>query len=809
MSLSESIMIAMALLSSAIIAAGLFRKISIPYSVLLVIIGLALAELENLWAPMQALHEFRLSPELVFFVFLPALIFESGLSLDARRLMKDLMPILALAIPALLISTLLVGGALFFLIDLDLRVALLFGALISATDPVAVVALFKELGAPARLNVLVEGESLFNDATAIVVFGILLAMTLDGGDMGLVDVGAAIVEFLRVFIGGALVGVLIGLAISELLYRLQSPVSAILTMSIVTAYSSFILAEHYLHVSGVMATVTASLSLSIYGLTRIPTQVRPVLTETWEFIGLVANSLLFLLVGLSIDLQNLVQHAALILLAVVVVQLARAVSVYSMTPATTRLFRLPRVSMAECHIMWWGGLKGGLAIAIVLSIPETLAGRELLISLTLGVVLFTLLVNAWSIRPLMSRLGLDRLNADEESELDFAIHHASRESADLIASYNELGVVSDTIARKIRKDSTSKLGAPDRHASDQRDRRKAELAARHIEAETVEQLYRQGLISQYTLMDLRNSLQLGSDNHNGDKTPNIFQRIEMRILKSLREKNWAARLLARYQQRRLAFIIQRNIASALMARNVIQRLAQRDDLAPNARDTTLQQYEQHYAKRQQRLETLRNDFQDSFKRIEKVIFQRAALFTALATAEQDLHHGEIGVKAYNRVNERIKAKIEALDQNVASGELDVSQAIAATPLFGGLSEHALKQLARHAQSVNFLRGDIIIGEREKGDALYIVLHGQATASVGPPGAQRQLGSIEQGDFFGEMALLGEHVRTATVTANSAMTLLRLTRRDVLEAAQHNQEIQEELERASQARRNAPEATRGD
>jgi CPA1 family monovalent cation:H+ antiporter len=780
MSLSESIMIAMALLSSAIIAAGLFRKISIPYSVLLVIIGLALAELENLWAPMQALHEFRLSPELVFFVFLPALIFESGLSLDARRLMKDLMPILALAIPALLISTLLVGGALFFLIDLDLRVALLFGALISATDPVAVVALFKELGAPARLNVLVEGESLFNDATAIVVFGILLAMTLDGGDMGLVDVGAAIVEFLRVFIGGALVGVLIGLAISELLYRLQSPVSAILTMSIVTAYSSFILAEHYLHVSGVMATVTASLSLSIYGLTRIPTQVRPVLTETWEFIGLVANSLLFLLVGLSIDLQNLVQHAALILLAVVVVQLARAVSVYSMTPATTRLFRLPRVSMAECHIMWWGGLKGGLAIAIVLSIPETLAGRELLISLTLGVVLFTLLVNAWSIRPLMSRLGLDRLNADEESELDFAIHHASRESADLIASYNELGVVSDTIARKIRKDSTSKLGAPDRHASDQRDRRKAELAARHIEAETVEQLYRQGLISQYTLMDLRNSLQLGSDNHNGDKTPNIFQRIEMRILKSLREKNWAARLLARYQQRRLAFIIQRNIASALMARNVIQRL-----------------------------ETLRNDFQDSFKRIEKVIFQRAALFTALATAEQDLHHGEIGVKAYNRVNERIKAKIEALDQNVASGELDVSQAIAATPLFGGLSEHALKQLARHAQSVNFLRGDIIIGEREKGDALYIVLHGQATASVGLPGAQRQLGSIEQGDFFGEMALLGEHVRTATVTANSAMTLLRLTRRDVLEAAQHNQEIQEELERASQARRNAPEATRGD
>ncbi|MBL6998450.1 MAG: cation:proton antiporter, partial [Gammaproteobacteria bacterium] len=404
MPLSEIILISMGLLSIAIVAAGLFRHFSIPYTVLLVVIGIGLSELAQFWSLFSPLQVFRLSPDLVFFVFLPALIFESGLSLDARQLLKDLAPVLTLAVPALLISTSIVGFALWAILDIELTVALLFGALISATDPVAVVALFKELGAPLRLNVLVEGESLFNDATAIVVFSILLTMVLQGESLTVGSSLSAIIEFIRVFFGGVVVGTLIGLLVSETLYRLQSGVSAILTMSIVTAYVSFIVAEHSLHVSGVMATVSAAMALSIYGLTRIALDVRQTLTETWEFVGLIANSLLFLLVGLSINAQGLVSHLGLILIVVVIVQLARTASVYTLVPATVRLFKLPRVSLAERHIMWWGGLKGGLAIAIVLSIPESMPGRELLINLTLGVVLFTLIVNAWSIRPLMQRL---------------------------------------------------------------------------------------------------------------------------------------------------------------------------------------------------------------------------------------------------------------------------------------------------------------------------------------------------------------------------------------------------------------------
>ena len=323
-------------------------------------IGIGLSELQHAWPALHILDDFRLTPELVFFIFLPALIFESGLSLDARQLVKDIAPVLTLAVPALLISTTLVGFALWFLLDLELTTALLFGALISATDPVAVVALFKELGAPLRLNVLVEGESLFNDATAIVVFGILLAMVVEGTELGFVSTTMSVAEFVFVFLGGAVVGMLIGLVVSEMLFRLKSNVSAILAMSVVTAYASFIVGEHLLHVSGVIATVSSALALSIYGMTRIPVNVKPILLETWEFFGLVANSLLFLMLGLSIDLESLLNDVNLIMITVVIVLLARAAGVYSLVPVTTKLFRLPAVSMAERHIMWWGGLKGCL-----------------------------------------------------------------------------------------------------------------------------------------------------------------------------------------------------------------------------------------------------------------------------------------------------------------------------------------------------------------------------------------------------------------------------------------------------------------
>jgi CPA1 family monovalent cation:H+ antiporter len=407
----------MALLAIGVLVRGLFKKLPIPYTVMLVMLGMLLGNLARVWQPLESIQYFHLSPELVFFIFLPVLIFESGLSLHARQLAKDIAPVLMLAIPALLLSTTIVGLGVWMLLPLDLTTALLFGALISATDPVAVISLFKELGTPTRLTTLVEGESLLNDATAIVLFSILLGLAMHGGFV-VTDIGTALIEFIRVFLGGTLLGLAFGLLLSHLLIRLHLETSSVLLSSLILAYVAFILAEHSLHVSGVMAVVAAAISFSLITSPRLSEETGHALHNTWEFLADITNTLLFLLIGMAVDLQALAATSGFILLVGVLVIVARGVGVYSFVPITVKLFRLPVVTLGERHIMWWGGLKGGLAIAIVLSIPADLPGRDILLNLTLGVVLLSLLVSAPTIRLLIERLGLDRLSEDENIELE-------------------------------------------------------------------------------------------------------------------------------------------------------------------------------------------------------------------------------------------------------------------------------------------------------------------------------------------------------------------------------------------------------
>jgi len=193
--LSEAILIIMGLLTVAMLAAGVCRNLPIPYTVFLVIIGIVLGTFARNEESMSVLLDFQLTPDIVLFLFLPALLFESAFNLNARQLVRDLIPVLILAIPALLISTTFIAVGLWFFLEVPLTLALLFGALISATDPVAVISLFKELGAPERLTILVEGESLLNDATAIVVFKIILLFALSGAAFTWADAGGAVLDF--------------------------------------------------------------------------------------------------------------------------------------------------------------------------------------------------------------------------------------------------------------------------------------------------------------------------------------------------------------------------------------------------------------------------------------------------------------------------------------------------------------------------------------------------------------------------------------------------------------------------------------
>lgn len=287
----------------------------LPLTIALVFVGIGVSYASHNIAAFHSLADFTLSPELVLFVFIPTLIFESAFNLNARQVGRNILPILTLAVPGLLISTAIIGSIFAFFSPFDLLVALLLGAILSATDPVAVISIFKQLGVPDRLTVLVEGESLLNDATSLVLatllIGILSAGTFSSGVI--VD---GIGEFLVVFFGGAFVGWLLAVVTGQVLGSIESDPDIEITLSTILAYFSFIIAEHVFHVSGIMAVVAAGMVIGSWGKSKISPSSVAFMEHFWEYLAYLANVLIFIMVGMQIELAILWENIDLIMLVV-------------------------------------------------------------------------------------------------------------------------------------------------------------------------------------------------------------------------------------------------------------------------------------------------------------------------------------------------------------------------------------------------------------------------------------------------------------------------------------------------------------
>lgn len=810
MPLSEIVLILMLLLGGGMVVAGVTRNLPVPYTVLLVLVGAALGNASHLWTPLAALDELHITPELVLFIFLPALIFESGLNLNARQLIRQMGPVMTLAVPALLLSTAAIGGGLWLLLPVDPVTALVFGALISATDPVAVVALFKELGTPERLTVLVEGESLLNDATAIVVFKILLGIALLGAFDPAV-LGGAVAEFLRVFLGGALVGIAAGLLFGQLMSRLKVGAAGVMILSLVMAYAGFVVAEHTLHLSGVMAVATGAVTLGAFALPRLPRETVTALTEMWEFLALGANTLLFLLVGMAADYLSIVRQLDGILVAVLLVLAVRAGVVYSLVPGATRIFGLPRVTMGERHIMWWGGLKGGLAIAIALSIPADMPGRQLILDLTLGVVLFTLLVNAPTIRPLIKALGIDRLSPDEGAELERAVGLARGEAHTALARLSDSGLVSARGAGRAAAavDAALQVSAGAVTAAHQRRRYRKQTL--RVELEALEGLLKAGIIPQYVFLDLRGEVRRKQDDLSAEAEPrqgvppprpaNLFLAVEGTLLRWLREHDWAAGMLSRLQGSRTAQHLLKDMARILMAEQALAYVRGDGGMPEDCRAELTAHYERRIRRFRGQVEEVRRDFPEFFKVFEDAFALRAALARAGGVLESERHHGSISAKPFKVLERRLDRAGEAVSRfSNPVAELEARALLARVPLLAGLPAASLDEIAAHATTVSFLAGDTIIGEGEHGDALYVVARGRVAVSRRTPdGREHVVAELGSGEFIGETALLGDSVRTATVRAQRPSSLVRLTRREVRLIGERHPEVEAALEAARRAR----------
>ncbi len=388
----EAIVIVLVLVATLV--AVVARRIRLPYTVSLVLIGLFIS--------IQRPIDVEVTPELILSIFVPPLIFEAALHLDFKLLRSNLSLIIMLAVPGVLLTTLFVGGVVTVGAELPFAVAAVFGALIAATDPVAVVALSRALGVPRKLAAVVEGESLFNDGTAIVVFNIALTAALTGG----FDPLAGVFDFLRVVFGGMLVGLVLGWLTAQIVARVDDRL-IVSTLTTLLAYGSYLVAEQF-HVSGVLAVVMAGLLSGNVGLAGASPTTKIMLFSLWDYLGFLANSLIFLLIGLDVDLAQLWTDRVPIAIAVAAVLFSRGVVVYGIPLIARLLRRRPHLSPDWQHVLFWGGLRGAISLALVLSVPVALPGRELLESMTFGVLLFTLLVQGTTIQFLLDRLGLTR-----------------------------------------------------------------------------------------------------------------------------------------------------------------------------------------------------------------------------------------------------------------------------------------------------------------------------------------------------------------------------------------------------------------
>ncbi len=376
------------------------ERLRLPFSTLLVLIGFLSAELIVALGFDTGLRWQSFS-HLILHVLVPVLVFESAFNMNAKVLLKNIAPVLFLAVPVMLLAALLSGTLLYFGVGhpegFPWIAALLAGTLLSATDPVAVVAMFKRLGAPERLTALLEGESLFNDATAVVLYMLLINIILTPGESP--GIGSAIITFLYTFLGGLLIGLLCGALLAPLYTLLRNHLCRA-TLSVVTAIITYYIAEHLLHISGIVALLAAGLLL---GEVHRRNDGQYFVNNLWEFNAYITNALIFLMSGMTITWLMFSSRWLAMLIGIGAILLVRAIAVYGLLSLFTLTPRIQRLTLAEQNIMVWGGLRGAVTLALALSLPTDIESWFTIQSIAYGVVLFTLFIQAPTMAPLINR----------------------------------------------------------------------------------------------------------------------------------------------------------------------------------------------------------------------------------------------------------------------------------------------------------------------------------------------------------------------------------------------------------------------
>src|SRR5208337_1760934 len=445
------IVVVLAVLSGLLVVVALSQplagRLRLSPVVLLAVIGAAIGTASGvlLHSPLsirfgefvQPFAELPLGSETFIYVFLPLLVFEAAFTSDVRRILEDAAPILMLAVVATVITAVIVGLALWPFAGTSLVVCLLLGAVVSTTDPAAVIALFHDVGAPARLTRLVAGEALLNDAAAIVLYTVLLGIIVSGRPP---VIGHDAVEFVRSFIGGGALGVVAGRAFLQIIPWTRDDRLAEGTLTVALAYLAFIVAERLFHVSGVVAVLASGMTVGAFGRTRIGPDNWTFLTDLWDQIAFWGHSLVFLLASILIPklLVDMRLHDLTLIAVLIVAAFAARLAVLFLLLPMLSLARLTKpISTVYKLAIAWGGLRGALTLVLALGVTENpalpLEVRRFVAVLATGLVLFTLFVNGTTMRAAIRLLGLDRLSPVDRLLRDRVLELSYADTSEMIA----------------------------------------------------------------------------------------------------------------------------------------------------------------------------------------------------------------------------------------------------------------------------------------------------------------------------------------------------------------------------------------
>lgn len=382
------------ILLTASLVAMISRRLHLPYSVGLVVAGIILALLPHR-------TELTLSRDMLFFVFLPPLVFEAALQLSWHTFRRELPVTALLAFPGTALAALVVAAGAHWLLGWSWIGAGLFGALIAATDPVSVIAAFKEMKVQPRLSLLVEAESLLNDGAAAVGFALLASIAVGAETSGF-DI---VVTLVRTVLGGVVAGALVAGGLLLIAGRTTDRLVEI-TLTTIAAWGSFLLAEHF-GMSGVLASLTAGLVVGNVGWRGpISEGARPHVLAFWEYAAFLANSIVFILIGSVEARAPILLFAGTAAVAILLVLLGRAVAVYPLSALLRRTHL--RVPLSYQNVLFWGGLRGALGLALALGLPPSVPERGTIIVIAFAVVAFSIFVQGLTMPLLIRKLGLMR-----------------------------------------------------------------------------------------------------------------------------------------------------------------------------------------------------------------------------------------------------------------------------------------------------------------------------------------------------------------------------------------------------------------